>query len=59
VGLKLNGTHQLQVHADDMNVLEGNIGTRIIKKNTETLTVAIKEDCLEVNTEKIEVYVNL
>jgi hypothetical protein len=41
VGLKLNGTYQLLVRADDMNVLEDNIDT--IKKSTETLTGPSKE----------------
>jgi hypothetical protein len=50
VGLKLNGTHQLLVYADDVNLLEDNTGT--IKKNTETFIDASKEVSLEVNTEK-------
>jgi hypothetical protein len=48
VGLKLNGTHQLLVCADDANLLGDNIGN--IKKNT--LIDASKEVGLEVNTEK-------
>ena len=40
-GLKLNGTHQLLVHADNVNILDGSIHTA--KKNTETLVVASKE----------------
>jgi hypothetical protein len=50
VGLKLNGTHQLQAYADDVNLLEDNIGT--IKRNTDTLIDASKEVGLELNAEK-------
>jgi hypothetical protein len=50
VGLKLNGTHQLLVYADDVYLLGDNID--IIKKNIETLIDASKEVGLEVNTEK-------
>jgi hypothetical protein len=50
VGLKLNGTHQLLVYADDVNLLGDNIDA--IKKNMETSIDASKEVGLEVNTEK-------
>jgi hypothetical protein len=48
--LKLNGTHQLQVYADDVNILGRSV--HAIKKNTEALVVASKEIGLEVNAEK-------
>jgi hypothetical protein len=50
VGLKLNGTHQLLVYVEVVNLLGDNIDT--IKKNTQTLIDASKEVGLEENTEK-------
>ena len=49
-GLKLNGTHQLLVYADDVNILGGNV--HIVKENAEALIVASKETGLEVNADK-------
>jgi hypothetical protein len=48
--LKLNGTHQHLVYADDVNILGGSIHT--IKKNTEAGVVTSMEIGLEVNAEK-------
>jgi hypothetical protein len=50
VVLELNGTHQLLVYADDLNLLGDNIDTA--KKNRESLIGANKEVGLEANTEK-------
>jgi hypothetical protein len=50
VGLKLNGSHQLLVYADYVDLLGDNIHTT--KKNTETLIDASKVVGLEVNAEK-------
>jgi hypothetical protein len=49
-GLKLNGTHQLQIYADNMNLLRANIDT--INKNKETLIDASDMVGSEVNAQK-------
>jgi hypothetical protein len=48
--LKINGTHQLLVYANDINILEGSVHT--IKENEEALLVASKETGIEVNADK-------
>jgi hypothetical protein len=48
-GFKLNGTHQLLVYADDVNILGGSV--HAIMKNREAL-VASKEVGQEINTDK-------
>jgi hypothetical protein len=49
-GMKLNGTHQLLVYADDVNILGGSAHT--VKENAEGLIVARKENGLEVSADK-------
>jgi len=49
-GLKLNGTNQLLVYADDVNILGGSVHT--VKENAEALITASKDNGLEVNTDK-------
>ena len=51
-GLKLNGTHQLLVYVDYVNILRGILHP--IKKNKDALVVASKETSPEVNAENTE-----
>ena len=44
-GVKLNGTHQLLVYVDDVNILGGSV--HIVKKNVETLVVVSRENGLK------------
>jgi len=50
--LKLNGTHQLLVYADDVNILGRRL--RTVKKNTKPLVVASMQNGPEANGEKIK-----
>jgi hypothetical protein len=49
-GLKLHGTHQLFVYADDVSILGGSIHT--IKKNTEFFVIGKMEIFPEVNADE-------
>jgi hypothetical protein len=48
-GLKLHGSHQLLVYADDVNILGGSVPN---KKKTNSLIAASKEIELEVNADE-------
>jgi hypothetical protein len=48
--LKLNGTHQFLVYADDINILGESV--QCIKENVEALVVANKEIGIEVSADK-------
>ena len=48
--MKLNGSHQLLVYADDVNIFGGRVHT--VKEKVESLIVASKENGLEVNADK-------
>jgi len=49
-GLKLNGTYQLLVYADDVNILGGSVLN--INENAEALVMTNKETGLKINADK-------
>jgi hypothetical protein len=49
-GLKLNGTHQILLYANDVNILGGSVLT--LRKNTGDLVVASKETGLKGNADE-------
>jgi hypothetical protein len=51
-GLILNGTHQLLVYADDVNMGHNGHNIYTIRKNREALSETSREVGLEVNTDK-------
>ena len=48
--MKLKGTHQLLVYADDVNILGGSIHT--LRENAEALVAATREIGLKVSADK-------
>jgi hypothetical protein len=53
IGMELNGTHQLLVYADDINLLGDSVNT--IKENSKTLLEASRDIGLEINVEKTSI----